>query len=109
MTAPAASRQSVAVSRMLYSTGLGLRRDLGRVVARIGRAAEAMAGDLRRVLVVRARAGLDGARRLGGGGGRGGRVRRGAREAGELAREARAAGRARAPRRRARRRRRPRG
>src|SRR5688572_7336764 len=48
MTAPAASRQSVAVSRMLYSTGLGVRRDLGAARAWIGRAAEAIACALRR-------------------------------------------------------------
>ena len=47
MTAPAASRQSVAVSRTLYSTGLGLRLALGGVWGRAC-AATAIASAVRR-------------------------------------------------------------
>src|SRR3954451_12586855 len=39
MTAPAASRQSVAVRRMLYSTGFGGRRGLAAATAGRGRRA----------------------------------------------------------------------
>src|SRR3954466_10462900 len=49
MTAPAASRQSVAVRRMLYSTGFGGRRGLAAATAGRGRrAAETIGSAVRR-------------------------------------------------------------